>query len=475
MTTFLMHVLFPDGTAPDFGDADEARGLWVRADAPTDYRGLLALGAMLFNRGDFKAVAGRVTEEVFWLFGLDGVSRFHELKARPADEASVAYADAGYYVMRGGFGAADPMLVFDCGQLGAAPAGHAHADALSFQLHSGRYPFLVDSGTFSYNIDYAWRNVFRGTRAHNTVVVDGQEQSVPRDRMAWDSVARSRPHRWVTTRWFDLADGEHDGYGRLPDPVTHRRAIVFLKPDIWIILDDVRGRQHHDLESFLHVRPDCHVAAGSDGEALLTSPDGDRLRVWVSAEGHQAVGVEAVQGDGEHRDAWFSPGYGTRVSSRALRIRHQFDGACRLVTCCSISEHAPPRVTQGPGVMSIHMKRDEGCDDTLFYRTDGVRTLDADGVRFDGTVLFHRHVTGRRPVVCGSGFQELTIDRQIHVSSTATIDSVVLENDRCEIALADAPSDPLHVRLREGVQLVVNGRLQPSSAADVWSSIVTAS
>ena len=249
MTSFLMHVVFPDGTAPDFGDADDARGLWLRADSPTDYRGLLALGAVLFNRGDFKAAAGRVTEEVFWLLGLEGVAKFEELTPRPAEDASVAYPHSGYYVMRGGWAASDPTLVFDCGALGFGPAGHWHADALSFQLHA--------DGT---------RSSWTPGRSRTTSITHGAMSSAapapttpsswtartsrsPRDRMAWDSVARSRPHQWVTTRWFDLADGEHDGYCRLPDPVTHRRAIVFLKPDLWLIWDDVRGADARRLES----------------------------------------------------------------------------------------------------------------------------------------------------------------------------------------------------------------------------------
>src|SRR5439155_6346899 len=83
MTAYLAHVAFSDGSVPDFGDADDARGLWCRADAPSDFRGLLALGSVLFGRGDFKAVSGRVTEEVFWLLGLDGVDAFDALPSEP--------------------------------------------------------------------------------------------------------------------------------------------------------------------------------------------------------------------------------------------------------------------------------------------------------------------------------------------------------------------------------------------------------
>ena len=117
---------------------------------------------MLFKRGDFKAVAGQATEEVLWLLGPEAVTVFDELTPRTPEATSTGFPDAGYYVMRGGWSAIDPVLVFDCGPLGFGPAGHGHADALSFQLHAGGYPFFVDSGTFSYNIDYRWRDLFRG-------------------------------------------------------------------------------------------------------------------------------------------------------------------------------------------------------------------------------------------------------------------------------------------------------------------------
>jgi uncharacterized heparinase superfamily protein len=470
MTDVLMHLMFPDGSAPDFGDADDARGLWLRAGCPTDYRGLLALGAVMFGRGDFKAAVGRVPEDVFWLFGPDGVSRFDELAARSADAASVAYPDAGYYVMRAATGSSDPMLVFDCGPLGSGTAGHGHADALSFQLHSGRYPFLVDSGTYTYNFDYAWRDVFRGTRAHNTVIVDGQEQSIPKDRMTWETVAQSRLREWITTRWFDLADGEHDGYCRLPDPVTHRRAVVFFKPDVWVILDDLAARQRHQLDLLLHLRPDCRVTAGSGGQALLMSPDGERLNVAVWAAKHRRVRLEVLHGDHQHPEAWFSPGYGTRVPARALRVRHRFEGECRLLTYCSMAEYARPVVTQEQGGISIRMRRDHGCD-WLLYRTD--RPCAVDDVRFNGKMLFHRTVRGHSPVVWGSGVRELAVEGHLQVLSPATVDTILLEGDRCEIQIEEQFAKSLHVRAREGVELIVNGRVQLSGVPGLRASMVT--
>ena len=464
MTTFLMHVLFPDGTAPAFGDGDQARGLWLHADGPGDYAGLLALGAVLFGREDFKAAAGRVTEEVFWLRGVAGVAAFESLAARFPGDTSVAYAAGGYYVMRGGWGAADPVLVFDCGALGYGPAGHGHADALSFQLHAAGYPFLVDAGTFSYNLDYAWRDVFRGTHAHNTVVVDGQDQSIPGDRISWKSAAVSRPQRWVTTQWFDLADGEHDGYGRLLDPVTHRRVVFFVKPDLWVIWDDLRARDRHEIELLMHVMPNCRVDVEPEtGGAVLTSPEGGRLTVRVCGEGHDERRIDVLAGTEEERGAWFSPGYGVRSPSRTLRVTREFDGQCSLVTCLSTSAGARPVITPRQGAMGIRLEYGDGSETNLSYVTDGARPPHPEGVHFDGTLLFHRQVRDGSAVVYASRFQDLALDGLLEVRAPVPIETLVLEHDRCVVTLDQNHAGGLDFKARKGVRLVVNGR--PSEIA----------
>ena len=54
MFEFIMYCLKPDGTAPIIGDQDDGRLLPFGAEETIDYRYLLSLGALLFNRPDFK-------------------------------------------------------------------------------------------------------------------------------------------------------------------------------------------------------------------------------------------------------------------------------------------------------------------------------------------------------------------------------------------------------------------------------------
>ena len=459
MTEFLLDLLSPDMSAPAFGDGDDSRALWTRADCPAEYRSLLALGAVLFNREDFKAVAGHLTEEVLWLLGNEGVSKFQELASTPPDHTSAAYPDGGYYVMRGGWGTSDPQMVFRCGPIGHGPAGHGHADALSYCLYASAYGFIVDSGTFSYNLDYQWRDAFRSTRAHNTVVVDGANQSVTGDRMSWKSVAATRCLKWVTTPSFDLVSGEHDGYQRLRDPVMHQRAVAFLKPDTWGLLDHLHGKEAHSFEIYMHLRPDCSVEL-QEGHAgvVLRSPDGAELYAWTFDAAGNACLPEVLTGSDEERAAWFSPGYGTRLPTKALRIRGEFEKRTTVFTCLSTSEVDVHAIISRDGVVGATIRRMEGSKETLFYRLHADWPAGEEGIHFDGEHLYHRAIRAGTAVLSASVFCSLSVAGLLDVRSRVPIDSLILQNGVCEIALAAGDVTHLRVNARDRLRVLVNGR-----------------
>jgi hypothetical protein len=82
MYGFIMYCMRPDGRMPMIGDSDDGR-FFILADYYDwdrwDFRYLLSIGAVLFERSDFKSKSGRVHEEVFWLFGEDGVEQYGKL------------------------------------------------------------------------------------------------------------------------------------------------------------------------------------------------------------------------------------------------------------------------------------------------------------------------------------------------------------------------------------------------------------
>jgi hypothetical protein len=173
--------------------------------------------------------------------------------------------------------ASEARLVADAGPLGYGTlAAHGHADALSFTLSLGGREFLVDPGTFTYRADSPWRAYFRSTAAHNTLRVDGQDQSQPGGSFLWLSKARAACSKWASTRGLDVFEGWQDGYMRLADPVLHRRRIVLDKARRRIVVEDVlETTGMHFVELFFHFGDQCEVTRAAHG--IVAAVQGARL------------------------------------------------------------------------------------------------------------------------------------------------------------------------------------------------------
>src|SRR5262249_24259036 len=149
------------GNLPMIGDSDDA--FVVRLDpreSASRERSLLAVGAVLLRRGDFKAKAGAFDDRARWLLGAPAQEGFERVNGEGGRLAvRREFADGGYYILGDGFETPEEVrLLADAGALGyQAIAAHGHADALAFTLSLGRREFLVDPGTFAYHTEPQWR------------------------------------------------------------------------------------------------------------------------------------------------------------------------------------------------------------------------------------------------------------------------------------------------------------------------------
>ena len=303
----LMYITRPDGTTPLFGDEDGGRLIKLDVRATNDFRAALSNGASLFKRGDYKFVAGEVAEETLWLLGSEELKEFENTISHCPLDTSRAFSNGGYYVMRDSWKAQANHLLFDCGPHGTLNSGHAHADALAIQFAAGGVTVLEDAGTYTYTGSNTARDLFRGSAAHNVLLVDSKPSSIPDGPFSWKSTATSTPISWLSEKRFDFAEGKHDGYQSLPDPVGHKRSILFLKNDYWILRDQVTASHTHQLELLFHFAPDFEVRPtplSHDGEAGLTA----------SYEGIGST-IFTVFGEGSWRreEGWVSHCYGRRT------------------------------------------------------------------------------------------------------------------------------------------------------------------
>ncbi|MGD0359273.1 MAG: alginate lyase family protein [Bryobacteraceae bacterium] len=164
------------------------------------------------------------------------------LAASGPQSGSLALPSAGIYSMT----SQNSQLFIDAGPQGALTGGHGHADALSIQLIVNGRPTLIDPGTFCYVCPE--RDRFRGTAAHNTLQVDGRDQSQPNGPFAWTGMPETTVDHWHTGPSVDLFAGHHNGYY----PVIHQRWVFNLKSKFWLIRDVVRGPLRHQLDIHWH-------------------------------------------------------------------------------------------------------------------------------------------------------------------------------------------------------------------------------
>ncbi|MBV9960355.1 MAG: alginate lyase family protein, partial [Acidobacteria bacterium] len=270
----LMHITRPDGTTPLIGDDDG--GLLAQLDerAANDFRATLATGAALLGRADYKFVAGEEAAATLWLLGSAGLRDFAQLPSQPPAETSRAFPEGGYYVMRDGWTKESNYLLLDCGAHGVFNCGHAHADALSFELAGRGRTLLVDPGTYTYTGSPELRDFFRSSEAHNTLTIDGESSSVPAGPFSWKRSTHAHALAWKIDERFDYFAGVHDGYmSLLRAPAMHTRSVLFLKDDYWIVRDAVETDGEHRYE--LHF----HFAAGAQAFAAENGIDATGLKV----------------------------------------------------------------------------------------------------------------------------------------------------------------------------------------------------
>lgn len=309
MLEFERAITKPDGQIPLLGDSALSDS-YVRFSA-------IAGGAALLNRVDL--ASGPLDEPTLWLVGAGRARRLSVLPEDPAPAASQAFPAGGYFVMRHGKGQESAYLMFDCGPFGYRPApGHGHADALGFELYAGGRTLIADPGVYSYHLGEEWRNYFRSTAAHNTITVDGMDQSSLLGLWHVVRPARATLHEWITAQHFDFVDGSHDGYTRLRQPVTHRRQILFVKPEYWIILDLLDGQGQHRFDLHFHLMPDAKVSLDAiSGMARIRHCEGTGLLICpIQNAGSQA---EVITGSLNPIQGWLSRYSGEKTSAPTLR------------------------------------------------------------------------------------------------------------------------------------------------------------
>ncbi len=297
---FSLHAHKPDGVVPSLSDGD-ARG-W--AD-------LLRQGAAIFGRADMLYVASQ---------GREGT---------PPARRTAHFASSGYSFVRSGWGEGaaryedEQYLVLDSGPLGEG--NHGHFDCLSFELAAFGRSLVVDPGRYTYSEagETNWRVRFRGTAAHNTVCVDGRQQTAYRPQ----PVAAGTRHAGGSVRHrisgpapeacllesqhgshFDLLHGQARSHEY---DALHERCVVFVDRRYWIVTDLLRAPTEHGYTL------NFQLGAAAQGHTRLEAG----ATVRVRSPGLLALLPAQDAGEVSLQPGWVSALYGRKQAAPALQHR----------------------------------------------------------------------------------------------------------------------------------------------------------
>ena len=394
---------------PAIGDA-HTEDSYYRFSAPLIAKSLFADGQVL-------PVALAAGDQTPWAIGIS--CPVDKVDPKPPDSPlamSKAFPCGGYYISRWGWGSNASVLVWDCGPVGyAANPYHAHLDALSFTLCVDGVPLLIDQGTAEGNVQRV--RELRETRAHNTAVVDRQNQSILAPLGARNEVWS--PAQAVLTTWACFSDcdvmaGGHNGYNRLPDPVHHARTIVSMRGKYWLVFDRFEGTGTHHVEQRFHCAPSTTVKSNASGESFLLTRGGASLAIHPVPP-HQLGKEEAnVETQLESGLAGLSSHKEDRIQilSVARTAAVPFSLAAVLAPICA-------------GVLSVRAAQ------TNSEEVDGFDIIEVLGDVFCDTVCFRRGPRRTMPVLQDweTDAKVLVLRRQGHeVSAVFSVDASVVRH-----------------------------------------------
>jgi hypothetical protein len=332
--TFLRALVDPQsGRAPNYGSNDGSLVLPLSTCDYPDYRPLIRLGSRVLGGTDAWQ-AGPWDEEALWMCG-EAAGMSEGIPAAGPERL----AKAGFHRL----GNRESWAMVRAGHYERRPF---QADQLHVDLWHKGINIAMDAGTYLYNGAAPWDNGLAGTRVHNSVTVDGEDQMRRAGRFLWVDWAQASGRSYASEghKFPDTFEGEHDGYRRIG--VRHRRTVHFLQDAGWVVMDDVYGEGAHEISvHWLLPDSDFERSEGPGFRALLRLNSETIGWTMACAQGGTAAVVREGKtlncgsvARGTELLGWESPTYGERGPAVSVLYTVPAKLPVRVVTVISFSD-----------------------------------------------------------------------------------------------------------------------------------------
>ncbi len=317
------------GRAPNLGSNDGTLVLPLNACGYDDFRPVIQACHFASSRNR-RYEPGLLDEDLLWLFGaaalesmtdprdsVGGSSRNDASPARPERPRRV-FPTGGTYTL----GEWPRRAFLRCVDYRDRPG---QADQLHLDLWWDGVNLACDAGTFFYNGPPPWDNRLARSAVHNTLTLDGQSQMTSVGRFLWVDWARGRIRHQARTPddRLELLEAEHDGYRAMR--ALHRRTVLRVGSESWLVVDDVVGAGAHQAR--LHwLLADLPFEDGSAPGELRFRIEQNRLiiRTWASCVSNTTLvrGGILLRGADEMAElrGWVSKTYAEKECALSLAV-----------------------------------------------------------------------------------------------------------------------------------------------------------
>ncbi len=299
------------GWVPLYGQNDGALILPLSTCDYLDFRPVVQAVHVLTS-GQRVLAEGPWDEALLWLFGPSALRS----PLKPELKGNLHAPMGGYYTLRSSQG----FLFTRCGRLRHRPS---QADMLHVDLWWRGQNIALDPGTYSYNAPAPWDNALARTRYHNTLTVDDQDQMERVGPFLWLPWVQGQVRRQASAPQGEVHywEGDHDGYHRLTDPVTYRRAIVQLPGEAWLIIDDLSSQAVHTYRLHWLLSDYSYQGPHPQYGLQLDTPMGP-YGIMIQSDHEFELTLNRASSKGP--EGWRAPYYQTRVPALSLSaiVRH---------------------------------------------------------------------------------------------------------------------------------------------------------
>ncbi len=341
---FLIYTLSPSKTPVNFGDTP-ATNVWNLSSTSQDnFKNLLCIGAYLFNRGDMKFAAGEVTEDFIWFFGQSGEEAYKNIISKEPEKTSRVFIDGGYFSFRDSWTADSTYCLFYGNPKKPSPAPDRginlltpHKDFLSFALYVRGEPFIIETGSYKGARQFGSGDIysyFNKTTAHNSVLVDGKEQSLAKNIKGPRKYMHLLKTRWLFSEDFDYVMSGHAGFDDVKNSVIHRREILYLKNKKWFIIrDTIEGSDVLNVTNIYNLSPELDISLRGDYGCLIHAK-----REYIRLNMYYPGAFECKQSRGKIEPAlsgWYSKSFNRVDPCYKIEYSSKMQLPCQIYTWIS--------------------------------------------------------------------------------------------------------------------------------------------